>query len=396
MNTPVDSSPDRIRLPDAAQPEVSLLLPTTNQAEALEDCLRSLAEHLPPQVPCEVIVVLNAATREVQSVVERQFTGLQVLTSVANLGVAGGYNLARTAARGRFLLLLHDDVVIGPGWLEPLLATAAVHPAAGAVGSRVMNPDGTPQRAGSLLWRNGMTTPCDAADLPGPWPVDYTGTCATLVRTALWDALGGMDEQLYPAYYVDVDLCTGLRQLGFITLCEPTSTLRHRAGASSSPAFRAFICARNREYFVTKWAGTLPDYEPWSPDDPEAPHRALARTLSHAAAMAGREPPPLPAPPPPPDPSTRESRHFQLMLDLEKEWSHHLGTTLTGTQEELTRAWAMVERKRQQIAAKTFELNELKSRYRALKAKPARPPRPTLWQRCCRWWRPRVPPPGPV
>jgi len=328
MNSPADSFPDRIRLPDAARPEVSLLIPTINQAEALECCLRSLSEHLPPHIPCEVIVVLNDATPAVRAVVERQFTGLHILSSSANLGVAGGSNLARTISRGRFLLLLHDDAEIGPGWLEPLLATVMAHPTAGAIGSRVLNPDGTPQRDGSLLWSNGMTSPCVAADHPGPWPVDYSGTCSTLVRTDLWDALGGMDEQIYPAYYVDVDLCTELRHLGFTTLCEPSSTLRHLAGASSSLDFRAFICARNQKYFVTKWAVFLTQYEPWSPDDPEATRRARARCWSDAATAAGSEAPPLPAPPPLPDPATRETRHFRMMQTLEKEWSTHLGVSL--------------------------------------------------------------------
>ncbi len=394
MNPPVASFPERIRLPDAAQPEVSLLIPTTNQAEALECCLRSLSEHLPQHIPCEVIVVLNDATPAVRSVVERQFTGLHVLSSAANLGVAGGYNFARTIARGRFLLLLHDDVEIGPGWLEPLLATAKSHPTAGAIGSRVLNPDGTPQRDGSLLWSNGTTSPCTAPDHGGPCPVDYTGTCATLVRAALWDALGGMDEQIYPAYYVDVDLCTGLRHLGFATLCEPSSTLRHRAGASSSLDFRAFICARNQQYFVTKWAGFLTQYEPWSPDDPEAAtRRALARARSDAAA--GSEARPLPAPPPSADPATRETRHFKMMQILEKEWSTHLGVSLAATREELVHAWAMVERKRLQLADKTLQINELKVCLQALKAKPARPPSPTFWQRCRRWWRSCVTKPGP-
>ncbi len=395
MNTPVDSFPDRIRLPDAAQPEVSLLIPTTNQAEALECCLRSLAEHLPPHIPCEVIVVLNDATPAVRSVVERQFTGLHLLSSTANLGVAGGYNLARTLARGRFLLLLHDDVETGPGWLEPLLATATAHPTAGAIGSRVLNPDGSPQRDGSLLWSNGMTSPCAAADHGGPCPVDYTGTCATLVRTALWDALGGMDEQIYPAYYVDVDLCTGLRYLGFATLCEPSSTLRHRAGASSSLDFRAFICARNQQYFVTKWAGFLTQYEPWAPDDPEATRRALARARSDAAATARTGAPPLPAPPPLADPATRETRHFKMTQTLEKEWSAHLVASLAAAREELVHAWGMVERKRQQLADKTLQITGLKARQQALKAKPARLPSPTFWQRCRRWWRPCGTPPGP-
>jgi O-antigen biosynthesis protein len=367
---PDDTPPAPVLLPRAEDPEISLLVPTTNQAEALTVCLTSLAQHLPATVKSEVIVVLNAATPEVQHVAREKFGGLVLLESGVNLGVAGGYNLARTAARGRYLVLLHDDVEIGPGWLEPLLATAEKHPHAGAVGSRVLNFDGSPQRAGSLLWQNGLTTPCEPpGTVPGAWPVDYTGTCSTLVRKALWDALGGMDEQLFPAYYVDVDLCTGLRRLGFLTLCEPASVLRHHSGSSSAKAFRHFIVERNRQYFLTKHAGLLPDMEPWAPDDPGAAQRAMCRTKARAAAILAKPVPDMPPPVAPPWSSTISARHLLASLELQQAWAAHLEKELTESRAEQTRAWDLVERKRQQLEDKSQIIRGLKDQLAALKAK---------------------------
>jgi GT2 family glycosyltransferase len=58
-----------------------------------------------------------------------------------------------------------------------------------------------------------------------------------LVRTTLWDFIGGLDEQFYPVYYVDVDLAIAMRKLGFVVLYQPNSRIRHHLAASSDPSF---------------------------------------------------------------------------------------------------------------------------------------------------------------
>lgn len=394
-------SPASGMLPCAEVPLVSLMVPTTSQAAALRVCLSSLAAHLPGDVACEVILILNAPTPEVRAVALTEFAGARVVESQVNLGVAGGYNLGRTQARGRFLVLLHDDVEIGPGWLEPLLATAAAFPHAGAVGSRVLNFDGTPQRAGSLIWANGLTTACDSLAGGGPWPVDYTGTCATLVRTDLWDALGGMDERFFPAYYVDVDLCMGLRRLGFLTLCEPVSTLRHHSGASSSWNFRTWLSGRNRELFLTKHGDQLNEAEPWAPDDPSATARALARTQTRAAAVTARPVPSIPAAAVggragadaaqgatlgsvavSADPATREQRHREYAAEVQRGFVDYLEQQLAEARAESAaerreaqaqrleqeKLAAMLERKRGQLEEKSQRVTALKQQVADLKA----------------------------
>ncbi len=381
-----------ITLPQADAPVVSLLIPTTSQAARLSACLASLARHLPPAVPCEVIVVLNAASAAVRDLVLTQCTGVRTAESPANLGVAGGYNLGRSLASGSFLVLLHDDVEIHPGWLESLLATAAAHPEAGAVGSRSFLPDGTPQRAGSILWRNGLTAavPDSGEAQTDPWPVDYCGTCSLLVRTALWDAIGGMDERIYPAYYVDVDLCMGLRQHGAAVLCDPASTLLHHAGSSSAKPFAEFCCHRNREYFLTKWVAAMPQYEPWAPDDPAAARRAMERTCQMARDLRGPEPSAAPglSAASGPDPASRTIRHFQMAATLSADWSRDQIRRLeAGAAEARAAAQTEITKLREKLAARDLKIAGLRERCETLKAKLRKSPRPTGWQRLRRWLR---------
>ncbi len=248
--------------PDA--PELSLLIVTTSQAASLVEALDALLRNLPSNLTRETIVVLSRATPEVKAVVAKRHEPLLVLDSPVNLGVAGGYNRARHAARGHLLALLHDDSRIEPGWFPPIAAALARHPDAGAVSSLVLDPGGSLQSAGSLLWREGWTTvPWPSGDPPpiesfdAVEPIDYGGTAATVVRSNVFDSVGGLDERLHPGYYVDVDLCLAIRSVGRTVLLAPESRVVHRRGSSTSSGFREFLTLRNRQRILNKWPETL-------------------------------------------------------------------------------------------------------------------------------------------
>jgi GT2 family glycosyltransferase len=220
-------------------------------------------------VPCEIVIVLNGSPEPVVKLVREGISGAEVVESAVNRGVAGGYNLGRESARGDFVVLLHDDVEVRPGWLEALVNAADECPAAGAVGSRTLDPDGTLQAAGAIVWRDGMTEPVGRGEPAGSSAyrlrrrVDYCGSNSLLVRAATWDAVGGMDEALFPAYHVDVDLGMKIRAHGQLVLYEPTSEVtHHRWGLEAENAFRMFAARRNQRRFVEKWRSALESHVP--------------------------------------------------------------------------------------------------------------------------------------
>jgi GT2 family glycosyltransferase len=226
----------------------------------LSACLDSIVRNLGQDLPCETVIVLNGSPEPVRRLVHDEVSGATVVESAVNRGVAGGYNLARGAARGELLVVLHDDTEVWPGWLEALVAAADERPDAGAVGSKALNADGTLQSAGARVLANGRTEPlgrgepADARAFQQRTEVDYSGSNSLLVRAATWDAVGGMDERFFPAYHVDVDLGTAIRALGQVVLYEPVSVVtHHRWGATTDERFRAFAASRNLARYVAKW-----------------------------------------------------------------------------------------------------------------------------------------------
>jgi GT2 family glycosyltransferase len=296
-----------IDLPRSRKPRVSIIIPAGCPSPLLHACLRSLERFGPRDIPYETSVVMNHATADDAAQLRTEVTGVEVVASTVNLGLAGAGNRGRSLARGEYLVLLHDDAEVEPGWLEALVETADAHPEAGAVGGTVLYPDGGLQDAGLILWRDASTSPPWVGQAPASAAfarlraVDYCGTSSLLVRTAAWDAAGGLDERFYPVYYVDVDLAMALRRRGWLVLFQPASRIRHHRGASGSPAFRSFVSQRNRRMFRAKWRAALEEHEPPRMNSVAAVERAWARAEAFAESRRRRpvmqtDPPAQPAP----------------------------------------------------------------------------------------------------
>jgi GT2 family glycosyltransferase len=322
----------RINLPTCAAPRVSVIIPAASTPELLGACLDSLARFGSRHIPFETIVVLNEASRDFEAGLREAVTGMEVVASPVNLGMAGSGNRGRSLARGEFLVTLHDDAEIEPGWLEALVETADAHPEAGAIGGKAILPDGRLQHAGFILWRDSSSSPPWVGRAPAPTafdrlrPVDFCGSSSLLVRATAWDTVGGLDERFYPAYYVDTDLCMALRQHRLIVLYQPASRIRHHQSASTTPRFREFLFQHNRQLFLEKWGATLGNQEPRDKNSLAAIERALARAeafaeLCRSEGIVATDPPPKRVPF---DLVEQERRHFEMSRALQKAYVAHL------------------------------------------------------------------------
>lgn len=257
-----------ITLHTSEEPRVSVLVLTQKDPELLRGCLASLAQHLPPSIPAEVLVLCNGAAPEVVGVARRELDGARVYVSPVNLGFGGGNNRLVREARAEYLLLLNDDAVVSSGWLQPLVETLDEIPPAAAVGSRILFPDGRVQEAGSVLFDDATTAPVGRGLAAGSaaWTfrrqVDFTSANSLLLRRSAYDDVGGFDEGYFPAYYEDVDLALALRAHGWTWLYDGRSTIRHHESASSVTHFKHFLFARNVERVRSKWALELAEQRP--------------------------------------------------------------------------------------------------------------------------------------
>jgi GT2 family glycosyltransferase len=290
-----------IRLPSAADPEVSLIVLLDGAVEMAERCLRAIAA-ADDSVPCETVLLLNDPDPALENLVRRGTTGGQTIVSRANAGPGVGWNLGATVARAPRLATLHEDSEPDAGWLAPLCETMT-ETGAGAVGSRLYNGNGTVQNCGWVLFSDASPSPIDevsASEVVAasePTPADLVSGAAMLLDRDAVSAAGGWDERFHPAVFVDVDVSTAMWSQGRLVLSVPASGVRHESGALSrrensalsGPRLGLFLFERHRHRFISKWGTTVRGLAPPPPDaEPESIRAAVGAALRHTRERAGR------------------------------------------------------------------------------------------------------------
>lgn len=253
---------------DPAEPLVSVVIPAFECFEETVRCLAALAART-PEGACEVIVSDDGSSdpryRELDGV-----AGLRTLHAGANRGYYDAATAGAEMARGEFLFFLNNDTEVRSGWLPPLLETMGAR-GVGAVGSKLIYPDGMLQEAGCVIWNDGTGAKIGRYESPfSPEfnyrrDVDYCSAAALLVRRELFSSLGGFDERFRPGYYEDTDLCLRIRGNGHRVVYEPRSVVVHweavTFGAAQAlagqPAPSEDSKVVNRYRFVAKWTDEL-------------------------------------------------------------------------------------------------------------------------------------------
>lgn len=261
-----------LRLPRAAEPDVTILLVLFNQAELTFGCLGSIAETLSGgDVGVEVVILDNASTDQTAALLDR-IEGATVIRSPVNLHFLKGVNQAARSATGRALLLLNNDAQLLPGAVASALRTLDSTPDIGAVGGRIILPDGTLQEAGSIIWRNGAAAGYgrgadpNAPDFMFQRDVDFCSGAFLLTPAETWRGMGGFDERYAPAYYEETDYCLRLWESGLRVVFDPDVAIIHyEFGSSASSAEALALQAGNHRIFAQQHQEWLEGQFPLDP-----------------------------------------------------------------------------------------------------------------------------------
>jgi GT2 family glycosyltransferase/SAM-dependent methyltransferase len=253
-----------LSVPASPDPVVSIVIPVFNNVRITVECMLSITR-AGSELPFEIIVADDGSSDRTPELLPT-VANLVYHRNEQNLGFLRNCNSVFPLARGRFVVLLNNDVQVTPGWLDSLIATFSEFPDAGAVGPKMIFPSGHLQEAGVSLMPDGSVDMVGLFDDPSlprysyPRPVDYcSGACLT-ARAEILRELGGFSEEFVPCYCEDSDLCLRIREKGFRIVYQPGATVIHHlskttAGEASDTKLRSISSSLDR--FVQKWQAEL-------------------------------------------------------------------------------------------------------------------------------------------
>jgi O-antigen biosynthesis protein len=253
---------EELIFPGTSQPEVSIVIPVYNKWQYTIQCLRSLYENTTGNY--EVIIVDDASTDETEGKLSK-VRNIRLVRNEENTGFIDSCNRGAALSKGDHILFLNNDTIVNNDWLPPLLETIREE-GVGAVGSKLVYPDGTLQEAGGIIWSDGSGWNYgrnDNADKPEynyVREVDYCSGACLLLKRELFEKAGGFDIKFKPAYYEDTDLCFSLRNNGYKILYQPKSVVTHFEGVTSGTETSGGVKKYqeiNKLKFVEKWADVL-------------------------------------------------------------------------------------------------------------------------------------------
>lgn len=228
--------------PSETLPSVTVIVPTRNQVGFLATCLQGLTRTDYPDL--EVIIVDNGSDdpATLAYLAELDSGRYRIIRRPGPFNFSELNNRAVAEARGHLLCLLNNDIeVIAPDWLQ-IMAAQALRDDVGAVGARLLYPDGRIQHAGVVLGVGGGAAHAHRLMDPGgegyfrrhalPQFVSAVTAACLVVRRERFLAVGGFDEANFAVAFNDVDLCLRLNQRGWQSLYEPRATLIHHESVS--------------------------------------------------------------------------------------------------------------------------------------------------------------------
>ncbi|WP_083745253.1 glycosyltransferase [Variovorax sp. KK3] len=263
------TSSGTLKLPAHPAPDVSILMVLYNQAELTFACLSSIAEVTNgSSLGVEVVIVDNGSSDATAQLLDR-VEGARIIRSPENLHFLRGANRAARDARGKHLLFLNNDALLMPGALETAVHACDADTGIGAIGGRIVLPDGTLQEAGSIVWQDGNCIGYgrggqpDAPEFMYRRDVDYCSGAFLLTPRKLYESLGGFDERYAPAYYEETDYCLRLWEAGKRVVFDPGIVILHHEFGSSSTSEQAIeLQRRNAEIFRERHAAWLAHQSP--------------------------------------------------------------------------------------------------------------------------------------
>ena len=283
--------------------DLSICIVTLNACDYLRNCLRSIFEQsayllsadstqaipspssdLPPgsrdKLSFELTIVDNGSADGTVEMLHQEFSAIKLILNGRNDGFAKPINQALRVSSGNYLLVLNPDTIILPGSLNELVSYLKLHPDVGICGPKVLNRDGSLQKAcrrgvsrpwAAFSYFSGLSSLFPKSKRFGGYLLNYmdendthevdgvSGSCM-LIRRKVIEQVGYFDE-LFFAYQEDADYSFQVKKAGWKIVYFPQAQIIHYGGQGGSRVqpYRS-IYEWHRSYYLYYRKNLAKDY----------------------------------------------------------------------------------------------------------------------------------------
>lgn len=244
--------------------DLSIIIVNWRSAEYTNQCVASILQHT-SGLTYEIIVVDNASFDGCNKILQERVPRVIYRQNQRNMGFAVANNLGCESARGENLLFLNPDTMVMGKAIVYLYDALQRLPAAGAVGGRLLNGDGTlqtsciqafPTIVNQILASDFLVNRWPEAGIwgaaplyrqnPEPDEVQVISGACLMVRREVFEKIGGFSDD-YFMYAEDIDLCYKIQRAGWKNYYVPEAVVIHFGGSSSKQANSDFSSVMMRE-----------------------------------------------------------------------------------------------------------------------------------------------------
>ncbi|MBI5677227.1 MAG: glycosyltransferase, partial [Planctomycetes bacterium] len=230
MQTP-DGSLKPVSAQNVQKP-VSIIILTWNALEYTQKCVHSIQNHT--NYPYEIVFVDNASTDGTVEYLRRlvkEHSNYKLIENQVNKGFAAGNNQGVSAASGEYVMLLNNDVLVSDGWLESLVESLEIDKNIGMVGPITNSISGRQQvieipytdEQGFYKFAQGIRRTYKGRLTPRYRVAGF----AVLMKKALYEKVGGLDESFGTGNYEDDDLCLKVQEKEYAIMVDEDVFIHH-------------------------------------------------------------------------------------------------------------------------------------------------------------------------
>ena len=241
-------------MPKSEKINLSIIIPCLNHVITTLKCLTYLKDFTDfKKEKAEIILVDDGSTDQTADINSRLYSDLpvKVIRHKTNLGFPKSVNDGIKIARGDLIAVFNNDMLVGPGWLEPLKWELVKHNGVEMVTGTLIEPSACkdddflkyvetlPKIGDFMLWHKG-----------GPW----------VFKREVFDKIGLFDEGFIHTQYEDSDFLLRMALAGLKHGQVTNSYIYHYSSLTQNGELAKRVGTDyrqiNRNYFIKKW-GTV-------------------------------------------------------------------------------------------------------------------------------------------